>query len=65
MAAGRRLRHPQLSPGPGHGWRLNRLIASGPFRVEISRIYRLEDVAQAHRDVMKHKTGKLALTVRS
>jgi NADPH:quinone reductase-like Zn-dependent oxidoreductase len=39
--------------------RLNGLIAAGPFRVEVSRSYRLEDLAQAHRDVLKHHLGKL------
>jgi NADPH:quinone reductase-like Zn-dependent oxidoreductase len=41
--------------------RLNGLIARGPFHVEISRAYRLEEAAQAHRDVLKHHLGKLGL----
>jgi NADPH2:quinone reductase len=41
-------------------FRLDRLIAKGPFHVEISRTYRLEEAAQAHRDVLKHHIGKLA-----
>ena len=41
--------------------RLNGLIARGPFRVAVSRTYRLEDAAQAHRDVLKHHIGKLGL----
>jgi NADPH:quinone reductase len=41
--------------------RLNALIAQEPFHVEISRTYGLEDLPQAHRDVLKHHIGKLAL----
>jgi NADPH:quinone reductase-like Zn-dependent oxidoreductase len=41
--------------------RLNDMIARGPFRVAVSRTYRLEDAAQAHRDVLKHHLGKLGL----
>lgn len=47
--------------GPEVFARLNELIARGPFHVEISRTYRLEDMPQAHRDVQKHHIGKLAL----
>lgn len=45
--------------------RLNGLIAAGPFRVEVSRSYRLEDLAQAHRDVLKHHLGKLIVKPRA
>jgi NADPH:quinone reductase-like Zn-dependent oxidoreductase len=38
--------------------RLNDLVAQGPFRVEVSRTYRLEDLPRAHRDVLKHHLGK-------
>lgn len=41
--------------------RLNALIAGGPFRVAIGGIYRLGDLARAHRDVQKHHLGKLIL----
>jgi len=41
--------------------RLNELVARGPFRVEITRTYRLEDLPQAHRDILKHHIGKPAL----
>jgi NADPH:quinone reductase-like Zn-dependent oxidoreductase len=41
--------------------RLNRLIGSTPFHVELGRVYRLEDAAQAHQDIEKHHLGKLAL----
>jgi NADPH:quinone reductase-like Zn-dependent oxidoreductase len=43
--------------------RLNRLVAAGPFHVEISRTYRLEDAAQAHREIGRHHLGKLALRI--
>jgi NADPH:quinone reductase-like Zn-dependent oxidoreductase len=41
--------------------RLNRLIAAGPFHVEVGRAYRLEDAARAHRELGQHHLGKLAL----
>jgi NADPH:quinone reductase len=44
--------------------RLNRLIGSGPFHVEIGRSYPLEQVAEAHRALNKHHLGKLALRIR-
>jgi NADPH:quinone reductase-like Zn-dependent oxidoreductase len=44
--------------------RLNRLIGSQPFHVELGRVYRLEDAAQAHREIDKHHIGKLAFRVR-
>jgi NADPH2:quinone reductase len=44
--------------------RLNGLIARGLFHVAIHRTYRLEDAAQAHRDVSKHHLGKLVLKIR-
>ncbi|MBS2029307.1 MAG: NADP-dependent oxidoreductase [Deltaproteobacteria bacterium] len=40
--------------------RLNALIAKGPFHVQV-RTYKLDDAAQAHRDVEKHHLGKFAL----
>jgi NADPH:quinone reductase-like Zn-dependent oxidoreductase len=43
--------------------RLNRLIAAGPFHVELGRVYRLEDAAQAHREIGQHHLGKLALRI--
>jgi NADPH2:quinone reductase len=43
--------------------RLNDLIAKGSFHVEISRTYKLEEAAQAHRDVLKHHIGKLAFRI--
>jgi NADPH:quinone reductase-like Zn-dependent oxidoreductase len=44
--------------------RLNRLIGSRPFHVELGRVYRLEDAADAHRQVEKHHLGKLAFEIR-
>lgn len=41
--------------------RLNSLISKGPFQVVISRAYKPEEAAQAHRDVLKHHIGKLGL----
>jgi NADPH:quinone reductase len=43
--------------------RLNRLIAAGPFHVEVGRVYSLEDAARAHREIEKHHLGKLALRI--
>jgi NADPH:quinone reductase-like Zn-dependent oxidoreductase len=44
--------------------RLNRLIARGPFGVEVSRAYRLEELPQAHQDVPSHHIGKPVLKLR-
>jgi NADPH2:quinone reductase len=44
--------------------RLNRLIGSGPFHVEIASSYRFEQIAEAHRALNKHHLGKLALRIR-
>lgn len=43
--------------------RLNRLIAAGPFHVEVGRAYRLEEAARAHREIGQHHLGKLALRI--
>ncbi len=43
--------------------RLNKWIAAGPFHVELGRTYSLEDAAQAHRAVVKHHLGKVALRI--
>jgi len=50
-------------PGPHALERLNRLIASSPFHVEIARTYPLEDAARAHREIEQHHLGKLALRI--
>lgn len=43
---------------------LNRVIASGPFRVHVDEAYPLRDAADAHARLDTHYLGKLALTVR-
>ncbi len=43
--------------------RLNRLVAAGPFHVELGRVYRLEDAARAHREIEGHHLGKLAFRI--
>lgn len=43
--------------------RLNELIAKGPFHVELSRTYPLDEAAQALRDVQRHHVGKLAIAI--
>jgi NADPH:quinone reductase len=50
-------------PSPDAFERLNRLIAKGAFSVQISRTYQLDEVARAHRDILKHHIGKLALKI--
>lgn len=50
-------------PSPDAFERLNGLIAKGPFRVQISRTYPIDETAQAHRDILKHHIGKLALRI--
>ncbi|MEW5854777.1 MAG: NADP-dependent oxidoreductase [Myxococcota bacterium] len=43
--------------------RLNAPIGDGPFHVELSRVYRLDETTQALRDVERHHVGKLAIRV--
>jgi NADPH:quinone reductase-like Zn-dependent oxidoreductase len=43
--------------------RLNRLIAAGPFHLEVGRTYPLEEAARAHREIEQHHLGKLALRI--
>jgi NADPH:quinone reductase len=50
-------------PSPDAFERLNRLIAAGPFHVELGRVYRLEDAERAHREIQQHHLGKLALRI--
>ena len=45
--------------------RLNELVARGPFHVELSKAYPLDDTAQALRDVRHHHVGKLAIKLTS
>jgi NADPH:quinone reductase-like Zn-dependent oxidoreductase len=50
-------------PGRDALERLDRLIAGGPFHVEIGREYALDEAARAHREIGKHHLGKLALRI--
>ncbi len=50
-------------PSPDAFERLNRLIAAGPFHVELGRVYPLDDAARAHREIGRHHLGKLALRI--
>ncbi len=50
-------------PSPDAFERLNRLVAAGPFHVQLGRVYPLEDAARAHREIGKHHLGKLALRI--
>ncbi len=43
--------------------RLNRLVAAGPFHVEVGRAYGLEEAARAHRELGQHHLGKVALRI--
>ena len=52
-------------PGPDAFTRLNRLIGSEQFHVELGRVYRLEDAEIAHREIAQHHLGKLAFRVHS
>lgn len=46
------------SADPAAFERLNKLVAAGPFRVAVPKTYRLADLPQAHRDILKHHLGK-------
>jgi NADPH:quinone reductase-like Zn-dependent oxidoreductase len=48
-------------PGRDAFERLDRLIAAGPFHVELGRVYPLDEAARAHREIGQHHVGKLAL----
>lgn len=52
-------------PGRDALERLGQLISSGPgpFHVVLGRVYRLEEAAQAHREVQRHHLGKLAFRI--
>lgn len=45
--------------------RLNALIGSAPFHVELGRVYRLDEADRAHREVGEHHLGKLAIRLRA
>ena len=53
------------TPDPEAFDRLNRLIGSEHFHIELGRVYRLEDAEVAHREMAKHHLGKLAFRVHS
>jgi NADPH2:quinone reductase len=44
--------------------RLNELLARGPFHIELSRTYTLDEAARALEDVRHHHIGKLAIKIR-
>jgi NADPH:quinone reductase-like Zn-dependent oxidoreductase len=50
-------------PSPETFERLNRLVAAGPFHVELGAVYRLEEAGRAHREIDRHHLGKLALRI--
>ena len=52
-------------PSPELFDRLNRLVAQAPFHVELSHLYKLDEVATAHRELAKHHLGKLAIKLDS
>lgn len=43
--------------------RLNELIEAGPFHLEVSHLYAMEEAARAQQEVFKHHLGKLALRI--
>lgn len=45
--------------------RLNALIGTAPFHVELGRVYRLDEADRAHREIREHHLGKLALRLRA
>jgi NADPH:quinone reductase len=51
------------TPSPEAFERLNRLIAAGPFHIEVGGVYQLENAAQAHRELGRHHLGKLAFRI--
>jgi NADPH:quinone reductase-like Zn-dependent oxidoreductase len=53
------------TPGNDAFERLNALIGSAPFHVELGRVYSLDEAARAHRELNKHHLGKLALRLRA
>jgi len=49
------------TPSPEAFERLNRLIGTRPFHVELGRTYSLDEAALAHRQIEEHHLGKMAL----
>jgi NADPH:quinone reductase-like Zn-dependent oxidoreductase len=50
-------------PSPKVLERLNELIEAGPFHLEVSHLYAMEEAARAQQEVLKHHLGKLALRI--
>jgi NADPH:quinone reductase-like Zn-dependent oxidoreductase len=53
------------TPGKDAFERLNALIGSAPFHIELGRLYSLEEAGRAHREIRQHHLGKLALRLRA
>ncbi len=53
------------TPGKDAFERLNALIGSAPFHIELGRVYPLDEAARAHREIGEHHLGKLALRLRA
>lgn len=43
--------------------RLNNLIESGPFEVQVGQVFQLEEVVKAHEALTEHHLGKIALRI--
>ena len=43
--------------------RLNELIESGPFVVQVDEVFPLEDASKAHESLKHHHLGKIALKI--
>jgi NADPH:quinone reductase-like Zn-dependent oxidoreductase len=43
--------------------RLNELVSRGPFHIELSKTYSLDEAAKAMKDVERHHVGKLVLRI--
>ena len=43
--------------------RLNELIESGPFEVQVARVFQLEEASKAHESLDEHHLGKIALRI--
>ena len=46
---------------PGLMSRLNNMIEAGPFEVHLDKTFSMDKVADAHRALMSHHIGRLAL----
>ncbi len=63
--AGVKIRSFNSLSSPAAFARLNELIARGPFCVETHGTYRLDELPQAHRNVLRHHLGKLIVKPRA